>query len=184
MDVIEQLEEIVPTLSAKVAEVRPDQFDAQTPCANFLVRDLFNHLLVAPFFAGQLRGDADAAPIDGAAVRDDRRQEAVMAALADLLVAVKSPGALARAVTLPFGVVPGEVLARFLTMDGMVHTWDLSRAAGLPYEPPTPLADQVLQTAHQLIAPEMRDGDTFAAETAPADSSALTRLVAFTGRRT
>jgi hypothetical protein len=38
--------------------------------------------------------------------------------------------------------------------------------------------------ARQVLAPEMRDGDTFAAETeAPTDASPLERLVAFSGRR-
>jgi uncharacterized protein (TIGR03086 family) len=75
------------------------------------------------------------------------------------------------------------VLVRFLTVDGMVHASDLARATGQVYAPPEQLAGEVLATAQELIRPQMRDGDTFAAETpVPYDARNLPRLVAFTGR--
>lgn len=105
------------------------------------------------------------------------------AALDDLLAAAKAPGAFDREVTLAFGDVTGEVLVRFLTVDGMVHASDLARSTGQEYAPSDELAGEVLAAAQALIQPQMRDGDTFAAETPVADDAPnLTRLVAFTGR--
>jgi uncharacterized protein (TIGR03086 family) len=184
MGVIGQLESILPAVSEVAERVRPGQFDDPTPCAKFAVRDLFDHMIgAASQFAPQLRGQTQPASIDSNALSDAERPAVLRAALEDLLAAVKAPGALGRTVQLPFGAVPGEVLARFLTVDGMVHTWDIATATGQYYDPSNALVDAVLATARDLIAPDLRDGDTFAPETAVADGApAIVRLAAFTGR--
>ena len=184
MDVISQLETILPKVSEVAGSVRPDQFDNPTPCTSFVVRDLFDHMIGgASQFAPQLRGEDAAAPGEMADLDDADRHAALRAALVDLLDAAKSPGALGRTVQLPFGAVAGEVLARFLTVDGMVHTWDIATATGQQYTPDERLVSAVLATAHDLIAPAMRDGETFAAETSvPEAAPAIARLAAFTGR--
>jgi uncharacterized protein (TIGR03086 family) len=183
MDVIDQLEIIVPDLIRTTEQVRLDQFDNDTPCAQYKVRDLYDHLIGgASQFAPQLRGETPG-PFDPSVLEDADRKRLVVRALEDLLDAAKSPGALGRTVSLPFGDVPGSVLASFLTLDGMTHTWDVARSTGQEYRPDEELAEEVLATAHALIAPEMRDGDTFAAEaSAPEGADAVTRLAAFTGR--
>jgi uncharacterized protein (TIGR03086 family) len=183
VDVIDQLEVILPGVSAMGATVRSEQFDNPTPCSDYRVRDLFDHMILgASTFAPQLRGES-AEPVDVSTLADADRPRVLDDALADLLDATKAPGALGRTVHLPFGDVPGSVLAAFLTVDGMVHTWDMARATGVPYSPDDELAAQVLGTARQLIATEMRDGDTFGQEvTVAPDADPLTRLVAFTGR--
>ena len=104
--------------------------------------------------------------------------------MADLLDAVQSPGALTRIVNAPFGEVSGEVFARFVAFDGLVHGWDLASATGQTYNPPDELVAEIDAFARQALAPDMRDGDTFAAETdAPLDAGPMARLVAFSGRR-
>lgn len=184
MDVISQLESILPTVNDVAGRVRPEQFDDPTPCATFTVRDLFSHMIGgASQFAPQLRGESPSDSVEPPTLSDDERPAALRAALEDLLAATKAPGALGRTVQLPFGAVPGEVLARFLTVDGMVHAWDIATATGQEYDPGDALAGSVLATARDLIAPDMRDGDNFAAETAVADTApAIVRLAAFTGR--
>jgi uncharacterized protein (TIGR03086 family) len=181
-ELIVQLEDIVPAITGLAGNVRPDQFDNATPCAGYRVRDLFDHLIGgASQFAPQLRGEPVGAVPSG--LTDQDRPAALKDALAELLDATKAPGAAERTVNLPFGPVPGSVLVRFLTIDGMVHATDLARATDQTYEPDDALTSHVLASAQQLIAPEMRDGDTFAAETpVPDDASSLTKLVAFTGR--
>ena len=82
--------------------------------------------------------------------------------MAELLSSLHSPGAQERTVTAPFGEVPVAAFARYTAFDGLVHGWDLSRATGLPYEPPDDLVAEVDAFARQFVQPEMRDGDTFA----------------------
>jgi uncharacterized protein (TIGR03086 family) len=104
--------------------------------------------------------------------------------MADLLDAMHSPGAGERIIAAPMGEVPGAAFARFVAFDGLVHGWDLATATGQAYAPADDLVEEVAAFAHQALAPEMRDGDVFAAETeTPADASPLERLVAFSGRR-
>jgi uncharacterized protein (TIGR03086 family) len=185
MDTTEQLEAILPDLRAIAGTITPDQLDDPTPCARFDVRGVMNHMIGgARFFAAQFRGDPVPAPPEpGVDLAGDDPVAAFTTAIDELADAVRTPGALDRTVVAPFGEVPGEAVARFLTVDGMVHAYDLAWATGQDYSPPEALAAEVLATAQQAIAPPMRDGDTFAdAVTVPADASALTRLVAFTGR--
>jgi uncharacterized protein (TIGR03086 family) len=182
MDLITQLETIVPDISDLADGVAPDQYGAPTPCSGFAVRDLMDHMIGgASAFGPQLLGGAPGEPPDD--LTDEARPKALRSALDSLLEAAKAPGAFESSVELPFGTVPGEVLVRFLTVDGMVHSSDLARATGQAYQPDEALAAEVLGSARALIAPEMRDGDTFAAEVpAPAGADPLTALVAFTGR--
>jgi uncharacterized protein (TIGR03086 family) len=181
MDINDQLDEIAPQLATVASGVRLDQFDNATPCAKFKVRDLFDHMIGgAGGLAAQLRGDEPAPP---RSVRDEERAEALTEALDDLCASARTPGALGREITLPFGVVPGSVVVRFLTVDGMVHTWDIATATGQEFRPDDGLAGAVLESARQLIADEMRDGDTFApAQPVAPGAGTLTQLIAFSGR--
>ena len=104
--------------------------------------------------------------------------------MVDLLDAVHSEGAAERTIAAPFGEVPGAVFARFVAFDGLVHGWDLATATNQPYAPDEELVREIDVFARQALAPAMRDGDTFAAETAaPAGAGALEKLVAFSGRQ-
>lgn len=185
MDTNEQLDVIVPSLVEIARNVRPDQLGNPTPCRDFDVRGVLGHMIGgARFFAVQFRGEpAPEPPAPGDDPGGDDPVETFVAAMDELLAATKTPGAYERTVISPFGEVPGAAIARFLTLDGMVHAYDLASATGQTYAPSEELAAEVLAFAQQGIAPQMRDGDTFAEPvTPPADASNLIRLVAFTGR--
>lgn len=185
VDTQEQLEVILPSLVGIARTITPDQMANPSPCARFDVRGVMNHMIGgARFFAAQLRGEpVPAPPSPDTDLTGDDPVGTFAAAMEELLAATRAPGAYERTVVAPFGEVPGAVVAQFLTLDGMVHAYDLATATGQPYAPPDELVAAVLAFAEQAIAPEMRDGDTFAAAvTPPADASGLQRLVAFTGR--
>jgi uncharacterized protein (TIGR03086 family) len=182
---IEQLDTTVATLGDLVKGVRPEQLDNPTPCGKWAVRDLVGHL------AGGLTSAASALR-DGTPVDASPRPEllgddpgAAFAAVADDLDgAIRGPGAMDRALELPFGEIPAPVFLQFLAFDLMVHSWDLATATGQKYAPADDLVAAADAFARQGVAPEMRDGDTFAAEMdPPVDATPLERLVAFSGRR-
>jgi uncharacterized protein (TIGR03086 family) len=181
VDGVQQLDEIIPLIEAVVEQIRPDQLDNPTACAKFTVTGVLEHMIGgATHFSPAFRGEAagSAAPLEGELI--DRWSRA----MAELLSSLHSPGAQERTVTAPFGEVPVAAFARYTAFDGLVHGWDLSRATGLPYDPPDSLVAEVDAFARQFVQPAMRDGDTFAAETeAPPDASRLDRLVAFSGRQ-
>ena len=162
-----------------VEQIRPDQLDDPTACDNFTVTGVVEHMIggathFSPAFRGETAGSA--APLEGELT--DRWSRA----MAELLSSLHSPGAQERTVTAPFGEVPVAAFAR-TALTGLVHGWDLSRATGLPLPAARRLVAEVDAFAHQFVQPEMRDGDTFAAETeAGPEATALERIVAFSGR--
>ena len=104
--------------------------------------------------------------------------------MTELVEAMRLPGALDRTIAAPFGDVPGEVFARFVVLDGLVHAWDISVATGTAFDPPESLVDEVDAFARAAITPAMREAGMFAAPVdPPAGATPIERLAAFTGRR-
>jgi uncharacterized protein (TIGR03086 family) len=178
MDPLTQLEQLGPPLGGVVAGIRPDQLDAPTPCDDFTVRGVLEHMIGgAAAFAAAYRGTTPAEPD----LHDPLGRFGDV--LGDLVAAIGAPGALDQTVQAPFGAVPGDTFARFVVLDGLVHGWDMAVATGQPYEPPDELVAAADAFARQALDP-LRDGQTFAAAVEPApDASPIERLVRYTGRR-
>jgi uncharacterized protein (TIGR03086 family) len=182
VDPIEQFNQLAPVLGGVVTEIRPDQLDNPTPCTGFTVRGVLGHMVGgATAFAAAFRGEpAPSIDESGSGEPVDRFGQA----MTGLMDAVRSPGALDRTITAPFGDVPGQAFARFIVLDGLVHGWDLATATGQEYRPPATLVADVYAFAREAIVPEMREAGMFAAPVeAPAGANPIEQLVAFTGRR-
>jgi len=186
VDTFEQLDAVIPPLGDLVRGTRPDQMDNQTPCTDFTVRVLLGHFLGnLDSVADGLRGEPmpEALPPRPEMLGDD--PAAVYDKVtSDLIAAAHEPGAMDRVLKVPFGEVPAPALLQFIAFDLTMHSWDLATATGQEYTPPDDLVAATDAFAREAIAPEWRDGDTFAAEVeAPASATPLERLVAFSGRR-
>jgi uncharacterized protein (TIGR03086 family) len=177
MDVLSQLDEVGPLLGTVVGGITPDQLDNPTPCAEYSVRGVLEHMIGgATAFAAGFRGEDPTTPDTSDVLAG------FGPALTGLAEAINGPGALDRTIQAPFGEVPGETFARFVVLDGLVHGWDLATATGQPYEPPDELVKEVRAFAEDVLAP-MRDGMTFVvAQDAPENATPMERLAAFTGR--
>lgn len=178
MDTLTQFGHVGSLLAGVVGGITPDELDRRTPCTEFTVRGVLEHMI-------------NGATVFAAAYRDETPTEPdvsdVLAgfgpALQNLGGAVCAPGALDRTIAAPFGDVDGDFFARFIVLDGLVHGWDLATATGQSYEPPDELVAAVDAFARQAIEP-LRDGQTFAeAVEASPDASPIERLAAYTGRR-
>ncbi len=178
MDVLSQLDELGPLLADVVGRITPDQLDEPTPCTEFTVRGVLEHMVGgATMFTAAFRGVEPGTP-DTSDVLGGFGP-----ALSGLAEAIHGPGALERTIQAPFGEVPGQTFARFVVLDGLVHGWDLATATGQSYEPPDALVSEVESFAQEVLAP-MRDGVTFAEPIAtPASATPIERLAAFTGRQ-
>ncbi|MCJ1681371.1 TIGR03086 family metal-binding protein [Streptomyces sp. APSN-46.1] len=164
-----------------------DGWDLPTPCTEWNVRDLVNHVtgeqVWVPPLVGEGRtveevGDA----FDGDLLGDDPVAAWERAATA-AQAAFAAPGALERTVQLSYGPTPGSDYCAELTTDCVVHTWDLSRAIGADDRLPDGLVEfaikQVMPHADGLAASGM-----FAAPLeVPAGADAQTRLLALMGRQ-
>lgn len=180
----EQLAVLIPMLKQVGNGIQPGQYDDPTPCTAFTVRGVLGHMTdLASAYAPAFRGDASPADNGTPAADDLGRGARFQVAMDALLAAVKSPGALERTIDTPFGPMPGASFARLVAFDGLIHGWDLATSTQQVWNPPENVVTEVDAFARQAIAPEMRDGDTFAAEAqVPSDATALLRLVAFSGR--
>ena len=117
----------------KVGLIRDDQWGDSTPCAEWDVRTLVNHIVYeqmwsVPLFAGATIaevGDRFEGDLLGAAPK------AVAAeAGEDARAAVSETGVLDRTVHLSFGETPAEEYLQQLFADHLVHGWDLAVAIG------------------------------------------------------
>ena len=183
MEPIEQLSYILPTLNATVDRIQPMQMNDPTPCSEFTVHDVLDHMIVlGGSFTYWFRGD-EAPELKAPAVYGWVPAAEFRKVMDDLLDAVKSPGAMDRLITTPMGEMPGETFARLVAFDGLVHGWDLASSTGQRFELPAAVIASVDEFARGALSPEMRDGDTFKDATcAPEGASRLERLVAFSGR--
>jgi uncharacterized protein (TIGR03086 family) len=179
MGPLEQLDRLGPALGGVVANITPAQLDRATPCADFTVRGVLEHMIGgATAFAAAYRGEVPAEPDLDDVLND------FGPALGDLVTAVSAPGALDGKVAAPFGEVDGEPFARFIVLDGLVHGWDLATATGQSYDPPAEVVAAADAFARQALDP-LRDGQTFATAVEPEPGATPSeRLAAYTGRRT
>ena len=163
--------------------VRPDQLDAPTPCTEWSVRDLINHLAAGSQVFGTLLagGQAELPESPPDLIGDD--PVGVWGKSRTMFVdGLDSPGAMERTVTLPMGEIPAPVLVDLLKFDVLVHCHDLARATEQPFDPPA----DVVAEAHQ-IAVGTADGLRAAGALGPAvqphqDATPIEELSAFCGR--
>jgi uncharacterized protein (TIGR03086 family) len=184
MEPNEQLAVIIPTIIDIVDRIGADQLGDPTPCAHFDVRGVLDHMIgLGSTFVPAFLGEAAAGDDVPSTPPGQVPSEAFAAVMTNLLASVNAPGAMDRLIDAPFGTVAGSVFARFVAFDGLIHGWDLATATGQTYTLPDEVVDDVSAFAREALGPDMRDGDTFAAETAvPDGASALVSLVAFSGR--
>lgn len=119
--------------AAATAAVPPGRWPAVTPCADWDVRALVNHVVgedrwVPPLVEGRTIADVGDA-LDGDLL-GGAPAEAASSAVAAAVAALSEPEALARTVHLSFGDLSAEDYAWQVLVDHVVHTWDLLAATG------------------------------------------------------
>jgi len=178
MDLIDALDETFDHAQRVITGARVEQYANKTPCTEWTVRDLLEHMIgvVAGFGAAA----AGTQPARFELASDPASQ--FQTAAASTLAAWRSPGVLDRVIDARPGSMPGRALAGINLLDTATHTWDLAVATGQPPALPDDVARAALQASRATITSEIRPG-RFAPEVAvAADASPTDRLVAFLGR--
>ncbi|MCV7283559.1 TIGR03086 family protein [Mycolicibacterium flavescens] len=158
--------------------IAADDVHKQTPCREFDIAGLTEHLMNSITglggIAGAQFGDRDRdAPIE---------QQVVLAGRA-ALDAWRRRG-LDGTVNFFGNEVPAKVIPGVLSMEFLVHAWDYAAALGRDVDAPESLSDYVLGLAQKIITPEGRARAGFDDPVdVGADAGALERLIAYTGRR-
>lgn len=167
-------------------KVRGDQWRAPTPCTDWTVRDLANHVIgenrwVPPMMAGRTVAEVGDA-LDGDLL-GDHAGPAWDEAATEALAAVREPGALERTVHLSFGDFSGRFYIGQVLSDHVIHMWDLARAIGADERQDPDL----VRFAYDELVPQFdqwRAAGAFAPKVeVPEDSHLLAKLLAEAGRR-
>ena len=167
-----------------LANVSADRMDRPTPCANWNLGQLIDHLVGAQKWAS---GGITGGEMEGAeGVCEGDFQAAFAEAAQATLDAFNEDGAMDRTVNPGFGDMPASALLGLAVTDTLTHAWDVARATGQNTDLAPELYEQVLASAHQAIPQSFRteDGSLFGPEQpAPENADNATRLAAFLGRR-
>lgn len=168
----------------RARRIRPEQWSAATPCTEWNVRALVNHvggeyLWVEELMAGKTIAEVGDR-LNGDVLGDDplaTLERAHSAAVASL----EQPGALLRTVHLSFGDTPAVEYAKQMIIDSVIHSWDLARGIGAD----DTLDPELVDMAYAELLPQAdqwRSGGVFGPETAPGDDSTQAKLLALSGR--
>ncbi len=169
-----------------VAGVGPEQWSGPTPCADWDVRALVNHIVSGNYWAAELGvgktieevGDG----LDGDVLGDD--PTAAYLTSADLAAAVfRAPGAMQRPCAVSYGPVPGEVYCGHRFVDVLIHGWDVAKATGQDPALPPNLVEaciEVVEPQAELLAGSGMFGTGV---DAAGSSDRQTQLLAMLGRR-
>jgi uncharacterized protein (TIGR03086 family) len=126
-EVLDRYRTLADDFSARVNTVPAASWSNQSPCEGWTARDVVAHVIgVHRHFLSILDGTPEPSGDSGDVVA------AWVAVRSEVETALADPDRAGRVVETPFGAMPFEVfVGRVLSVDLLVHTWDLSRATGL-----------------------------------------------------
>jgi len=169
----------------RVHEVPHDAWDAPTPCSDWDVRALVNHMVSEHLWVPDLLGGATVAQVgdqyEGDVVGDDpvRAWDAAWAASRSAWAVVDEDGT----VELSRGTAPVSTYREEMIIDLVVHGWDLSRGAGLDESGDAESVRRALEIASEGPYGSGGDSSYFDAPVKVESNDPLVKLVAILGRR-
>ncbi|MEU8590492.1 TIGR03086 family metal-binding protein [Streptomyces sp. NPDC048664] len=177
----------VELVGTTLAGVRPDQYDVTTPCPDYSVRDMANHLVsvlrrLTVLGAG---GSFMSVPHFADDVADGDWAAAWARSTKEFDTVWSDPAVLGRMIQLPWGPVPGAVAAVIYTNEFVLHTWDLAKATGQSPEWDPAMLAAPLANMKRAVPAEPRGGQVPFGPVVevPEDAPAIDRLVGWYGRR-
>jgi uncharacterized protein (TIGR03086 family) len=123
----------VEEFAARVHAVADDQWELPTPCSDWNVRQLVNHLVYENRWTAPLMGGSTIAEVGDRYEGDllgDKPKAAWDESAEEATRSVQAEGALERVVDLSSGPTPAGEYVLQLFADHLIHGWDLARAIG------------------------------------------------------
>lgn len=182
MDPIKRIERATAVAGETVKGVTSDDLSKPTPCSELDVRGLLNHVIgglemlrVAAEGGKPPMPEGDQFGSDPGAAYDERR--------ASLLTVLRGDGVLERNWELPFGTMPGSMMAGIAFMEHLTHAWDLAKATGQDTTLPADLVTECAEIVAPMDAMLRMPGVCGPAVSVGADASEQDKFIAFMGRQ-
>ncbi|MGH3725583.1 MAG: TIGR03086 family metal-binding protein [Mycobacterium sp.] len=155
--------------------VRPEQWTAPTPCIEWNLRQLVDHLVEVNYaLAVRFGGPGGSAEDDPVAAYRASAQ-----ALSDALAL---PGVLDQTYPGPFAHTTGDKQLQTRLADLLTHGWDLAQVTGLPADLPADLVENALAFVERVAGAFARSGRFGTPQPVSANAPVLDRLAALSGR--
>jgi uncharacterized protein (TIGR03086 family) len=184
---VDQLSAALDDTGTVIAGIAADQWSNPTPCAEWDVHALVNHLVTGNgIVVAALTGEPPSSPgATGAAGTEagGNLLEAYRRSREALVEAFGRPEALDRMVEVPIGSVPAVVALHLRLVEALVHGWDLVQATGQPSPLRDDLAEQELRFTLGALGSVPPGRTPFAPpQPVPDDAPTIDRLAALLGR--
>lgn len=177
IDELTSAEATLAELRQVVRAIASDDLGRQTPCRQFDVAALTDHVMNSITSIGGAAG-ADLP----ARNRDESVERQIILAARPALDAWRARG-LDGTVQLRSNDVPAKLMAGVLSLEFLVHAWDYAKATGQKVQPSEELADFVFRLARHIITPQGRTDVGFDDPVdVPENAPVFDQLIAFTGR--
>lgn len=171
--------------TAALRAIEDDQLTAPTPCTEFDVRGLVNHVIFWSAFASEAaarkRPVADSVSVDHDFTQQDWRQT-YTDQLNEAVAAWAEQDAWEGNTSLAGGAMPATMVGKLLVAELAVHGWDVAAATGQRY----PWPDEVTQVTHSFMtemAPMGRQYGAFGPQVPVTDTAPLwQRALGLAGR--
>jgi len=169
----------------RVEAVGADQWSNATPCTEWTVRDLVNHVVsedkwVVPLLAGQSLEEVGDR-FDGDLLGDDP-QGSWKQTRSDALDATSDDDVARRTVSLSRGPTSADVYLQEVAADNVIHGWDLAKGSGGD----AAIDPELAEFAYEFYKPQAelwRRFGAFGAEVrVPMDADRQTKLLGMVGR--
>ena len=173
---------------AVARNVKPDQLDARTPCADWDVRTLVNHLVFWSAFRSELAARKQQAPADDPITEEtdfttQGDWSSTFATQLDKAVAAWSePGATDGDTGLAGGSMPARMIAMMMVGELVVHGWDLAQATGQRIDTDPAVLEVVDEMATSMGDMGRKMGAFGEVVELPADAPMLDRILGISGR--
>jgi uncharacterized protein (TIGR03086 family) len=187
-DMTDQTRELLSAVLADLAEVvggiSPAQLHDPTPCADYDVAQLRDHVLgwLTTFADGFADPDGQA-PASPSKATELEPEKEVTAAAGRMDQALRA-GAASRPLRLGDSAMPGDMALGMILWEYQMHGWDLARATSQSWSPPEAAAEESLEFAPGMLTADYQgEGKAFAPRVpVPESAPAFDRLLGLSGR--
>jgi uncharacterized protein (TIGR03086 family) len=188
MDEVATMHQVISETTRVVDNIEPGQLDNPSPCTEWTVRDVLNHITGgAEMFGLAVRDGAVSDEKLGALMTGDNLGADYKAsfhkAMEDAEASFELPGAMDKMVKLPFGEMPAGMALNIAIFDVLTHAWDMAKATGQSTDFDPKVSAAAYAIAQNMLSDDMRNSGIFGPQVAVAeDAPVVDRLVGLAGR--